>query len=76
MSVVLSYIEGDLVVGSPIISGALVKGKILAHNKLKKVTSLRYKNKTRHRVKTGHRQPVTSVTITDINKASSKKSGK
>ena len=75
-NVVLSYIEGELLVGSPVISGALVKGKILSHNKLKKVTSLRYKNKTRHRVKTGHRQPVTSVTITDINKATSKKSGK
>ena len=43
----------------------------------KKVISLRYKNKTRHRVKTGHRQKLTNVTIQSISvkKSRSKSNG-
>ena len=72
--VVLSYVQGNLSIGSPFVLGVKVTGKVLSHGRLKKVISLRYKNKTRHRVKTGHRQPVTSVAITNIIKSSSKAS--
>lgn len=53
-------------IGKPLIKEAKVIGKIIAQKKDKKVTTLKYKPKTRYRKKTGHRQPFTEVEITKI----------
>ena len=64
--VLLTSLKGELSVGEPIVSGAVVKAKIEDQIKGQKVISLPYKNKTRHRVKTGHRQKLTNVIIQSI----------
>ena len=75
--VLMTSLKGKIDIGEPIVKGAVVKAKIEDQAKAKKVISLRYKNKTRHRVKTGHRQHITNVVIESISikKARSKSSG-
>jgi large subunit ribosomal protein L21 len=46
--------------------GELVAGKIIEHNKAKKVSVVKYKNKTRYQKNVGHRQPYSKVEITKI----------
>jgi large subunit ribosomal protein L21 len=53
-------------IGSPLVKGAKVVGKIISQKKNKKIMILRYKSKTRYRKKKGHRQPFTEVKITKI----------
>ena len=64
--VLMTSVNGKLTVGAPAVNGATVVAEIAEHFKADKVIALRYKNKTRQRVKRGHRQPVTSVTIKKI----------
>jgi large subunit ribosomal protein L21 len=64
--VLMTSVDGKLSVGAPDVKGATVVGEIAEHGKADKVISLRYKNKTRQRVKRGHRQNFTSVTIKSI----------
>ena len=64
---VLLIIEGDKVkIGKPFVEGANVSAKIKGEGRAKKITVLRYKSKTRHRKKKGHRQPYTEITISDF----------
>ncbi len=53
-------------VGSPLVENARVKGKILGHEKGKKIIVFKFKRKKGYRRKKGHRQVYTSVEITDI----------
>lgn len=53
-------------IGNPLVKGAKVIGKILKHGKGEKITVLKYKPKTRYRVKKGHRQLFTEVEILRI----------
>lgn len=53
-------------IGTPLVKGAKVIGKILSHGKGKKVIVFKYKSKNRYRIKKGHRQPFTEVEITKI----------
>ena len=53
-------------IGTPLVSGAVVKGKVVAQGRAKKQIVFRYHAKTRYRKKKGHRQPFTEVEITDI----------
>ncbi len=55
-----------LEIGTPLVKGAKVIGKIISHGKGKKVIIFKYKPKTRYKVKKGHRQPFTEVEITKI----------
>jgi len=55
-----------LEIGTPFIKGAKVTGRVLSHGKDKKIIVLKYKSKTRYKVKKGHRQPFTEVEITKI----------
>jgi large subunit ribosomal protein L21 len=64
--VLMTSVHGKLSVGAPDVNGATVIGEIAEHGKADKVIALRYKNKTRQRVKRGHRQNFTSVKITSI----------
>jgi large subunit ribosomal protein L21 len=53
-------------IGSPGVAGAVVRAEVLAHFRGEKITIFRYKSKVRYRRKTGHRQSLTRVRITDI----------
>ena len=58
--------EGSVKVGTPIVEGAKVEGKVLGQVKNKKVVVYKYKAKKNERKKQGHRQPYTKVQITAI----------
>ena len=58
--------EGDMKVGTPVLAGAKVEGKILGQVKGEKVTVYKYKSKKDSHRKVGHRQPYTKVEITAI----------
>jgi large subunit ribosomal protein L21 len=53
-------------VGSPLVEHAKVRGKILGHEKGKKIIIFKFRRKKGYRRKKGHRQVYTSVEITDI----------
>ncbi|MCL1852736.1 MAG: 50S ribosomal protein L21 [Peptococcaceae bacterium] len=58
---------GDKVqIGAPLVKGAKVTAKVLEHGKNKKVIVFRYKPKKHVRVKKGHRQPYTKLSIESI----------
>jgi len=57
---------GKVEIGSPLVKGAKVIGKIISQSKAKKVIVFKYKPKTRYKVKKGHRQPFTEVEIKEI----------
>ncbi|MBI2851131.1 MAG: 50S ribosomal protein L21 [Chloroflexi bacterium] len=64
---VLLIADGDNVtVGTPTVEGAKVLATSRGEDRGEKVIVFRYKNKTRHSKKTGHRQPFTSLTIDKI----------
>ena len=52
--------------GSPTVDGARVMAEVVSQGKGKKITVFKYKNKVRYRRKTGHRQTLTRLRITDI----------
>ena len=64
--VLLTSLSGKVIVGKPIVKGSNVVGEIEQQFKGPKVQGIRYKNKTRHAVRTGHRQNLTSVVIKDL----------
>ncbi|MBR1873474.1 MAG: 50S ribosomal protein L21 [Eubacterium sp.] len=53
-------------IGDPTVSGASVKGTVMAQDKEKKVVVYRYKPKTGYHKKNGHRQPYTQIKIESI----------
>ncbi len=64
---VLLIEDGDSVqVGTPIVSGATVSGKILEHLKGDKVIVFKKKRRKGYKKKNGHRQYLTKVLIEDI----------
>jgi large subunit ribosomal protein L21 len=58
--------DGAVQVGSPTVSGAKVLAHVLENDRGKKVTVFKYKSKSNYRRKTGHRQALTRVRITEI----------
>jgi large subunit ribosomal protein L21 len=54
-------------VGNPLVAGATVEAKVLAHVKDDKVTIFKKKKRKGYRVKRGHRQQYTHIEITAIN---------
>ena len=53
-------------IGTPFITGAKVKGKVLQQGRGKKVVVFKFKNKKNQKKKKGHRQSFTEVEITSI----------
>ena len=53
-------------IGTPLVKGAKVVGKVLKQGKGKKVIVFKYKPKTRYKKKKGHRQLFTEVEILKI----------
>ena len=60
--------SNKLEIGNPKVKGAKVIAKILKQDKAKKIIILKYKPKSRYKIKTGHRQPFTEVEILKIEK--------
>jgi len=59
--------DGDSVkVGSPLLSGAVVRAEVLGEKKGEKIIVFRYRNKKRYRRRTGHRQRYTQIKISEI----------
>jgi large subunit ribosomal protein L21 len=62
------FVGGDNVkVGSPVVEGASVTGKVEKQGRGKKLTIFKYKAKKNQHRKQGHRQPYTKVVIEKIN---------
>jgi len=64
---VLMVSNGDGVqVGSPFVSGAKVLARVVSQGRGEKLIVFKYKPKKRYRRKTGHRQSLTRISITEI----------
>lgn len=59
--------EKSVKIGNPVVSGASVAAKVLAHVKDDKVIVFKKKRRKGYRVKRGHRQQYTHIEITSIN---------
>ncbi|MBR3794824.1 MAG: 50S ribosomal protein L21 [Clostridia bacterium] len=58
--------EGDVKVGTPVVEGVKVEGKVVGQVRGDKIIVFKYKSKKNYRRKQGHRQPYTKVEITKI----------
>ena len=58
--------EKTAAVGTPLVSGAVVEGKIIDQDRHDKVVGIKYKPKKRYKMKFGHRQSYTEVEITKV----------
>ena len=68
LSDVLLVANGDVVtIGQPVVEGASVSAKVTGQYKGKKIHIMRYRPKTRIRVRKGHRQQLTRLEIQSIN---------
>ncbi len=56
----------DLKIGAPVVDGAAVKAKVVAHGKDKKVLVIKKKRRKDYKRKNGHRQDYTRIEITSI----------
>ena len=58
--------DGDVTVGTPVVSGAQVRAQVTSRGRGRKITVFKYKSKVRYRRKKGHRQHYTDLRIIDI----------
>lgn len=58
--------DGDVKIGTPVVEGVKVEGKVVGQIRGEKVVVYKYKSKKNYRRKQGHRQPYTKVEITKI----------
>ena len=58
--------EKSVKIGTPVLEGVKVEGKILAQAKDKKVWGIKHKAKKRYKLKFGHRQELTEVEIVKV----------
>ena len=58
--------NGEVKVGTPVVEGVKVEGKVVAQTRGEKIIVFKYKAKKNYRRKQGHRQPYTKVEITKI----------
>lgn len=64
--VVLTSDKGQTTVGTPVVTGAKVRAKIIAQEKGEKLEVRRYKSKVRHRRKIGFRPLYTKLEIVAV----------
>ncbi|MFH1541688.1 MAG: 50S ribosomal protein L21 [bacterium] len=63
----IGHDDGNIEIGMPYIKGAKVSAKVLiADGQDKKVTTIKYKNKTNYHRTKGHRQRFTRVEIQEV----------
>ncbi len=66
---VLMYSDGDKIyVGSPYIPDVEVKVRVKEHRKGKKVIIFKYRRRHKYRLKKGHRQQLSKIEVTGIEK--------
>ena len=70
--VMFLYNDGQAEIGTPILSGKHVSGKVLNHYQSSKKISGKYKNKTRNRKRFGYRKSLTSIQIVEISDVNNK----
>ena len=58
---------GDMVIGTPIVSGATVTARVAEQGRHPKIIVFKMKRRKNYRRKNGHRQPFTALEITGIN---------
>ena len=58
--------DGDVKIGTPVVEGVKVEGKVVGQIRGEKIVAYKYKSKKNYRRKQGHRQPYTKVEITKI----------
>ena len=58
--------DGDVKIGTPVVEGVKVEGKVVGQIRGEKIVVFKYKSKKNYRRKQGHRQPYTKVEITKI----------
>ena len=58
---------GDPTVGTPLIAGATVVGKVIRQFRDKKIIIQKFRRRKNMRRRRGHRQPYTTVQITSVN---------
>ena len=58
--------DGDVKIGTPVVEGVKVEGKVVGQSRGEKIVVFKYKAKNNYRRKQGHRQPYTKVEITKI----------
>ena len=58
--------DGDVKIGTPVVEGVKVEGKVVGQIRGEKIVVYKYKSKKNYRRKHGHRQPYTKVEITKI----------
>ena len=58
--------DGDVKIGTPVVEGVKVEGKVVGQIRGEKIVDYKYKSKKNYRRKQGHRQPYTKVEITKI----------
>ena len=68
--------DGDIRVGTPVVSGASVSAKVLDHVKGDKIIVFKKKRRKGYRVKNGHRQPYTQIAIDSLGAAKKKRATK
>lgn len=66
VDVLLVERDGNVSVGTPTVAGASVSAVVAGAERARKVTSFKYKNKTRRRQTIGHRHHQTRLQITSI----------
>jgi len=61
-------VDGETVLSTPAeLEGVSVSARVVAETKGPKITGFKYKNKSRSRVRWGHRQQYDTIEITSIN---------
>ena len=65
-NVLLVEKDGDVTLGSPLVSGAKVIAEIVNQGRDKKVLVFKHKRRKSYRVLRGHRQNFTEIKVTDI----------
>ena len=58
--------DGDVKIGTPVVEGVKVEGKVVGQIRGEKIVVYKYKSKKNYRRKQGHRQPYTKVEISTI----------
>ena len=66
LEVLLVSDNGTVVVGNPVVAGAVCEAEVVAHGKGDKIVVFKYKPKKNERKKQGHRQLYTTVKILEI----------
>ena len=64
--VLLTAVDGEIQVGTPLVTGATVTARVVQHGKEKKILVFKKKRRKNYRRRQGHRQHFTAVQIKTI----------